>query len=46
MRLSCLAICDDDMAEPFQRFRPEHRERIEAHLAALGATPDGPVLEA
>ena len=44
--LSCLAICDDDMAEPFQRFRPEHREKVEAHLAALGATLDGPTMDA
>ncbi len=36
--LSCLAICDDFMAEPFQRFRPEHREQIENHLAQIGAT--------
>ena len=39
--LSCLAICDDFMAEPFQRFRPEHRERIESYLADLGATSQG-----
>lgn len=37
--LSCLAICEDCMAEPFQRFRPEHREKIETHLAELGANP-------
>jgi len=34
--LSCLAICDDYMAEPFQRFRPEHREKIQKHLADIG----------
>jgi len=33
--LSCLGICDDAMAEPFQRFRPAQREKIMAHLAAL-----------
>ncbi len=37
--LSCLAICDDFMAEPFQRFRPEHREQIEGYLAEIGAAP-------
>ncbi len=35
--LSCVGVCDDFMAEPFQRFRPEHRERIEGYLAELGA---------
>jgi 4-hydroxy-tetrahydrodipicolinate synthase len=39
--LSCLAICDDFMAEPFQRFRPEHRDRIEGYLAEFGATVQG-----
>ena len=39
--LNCLAICDDFMAEPFQRFRPEHREQIEGYLAKLGAAPQG-----
>ncbi len=34
--LSCVGVCDDYMAEPFQRFRPEHRERIEGYLAELG----------
>lgn len=37
--LSCLAICDDYMAEPFQRFRPEHREKIEGYLAEIGTVP-------
>jgi len=35
--LSCVGVCDDYMAEPFQRFRPEHREKIEGYLAELGA---------
>jgi 4-hydroxy-tetrahydrodipicolinate synthase len=39
--LNCLAICDDFMAEPFQRFRPEHREKIEGYLAEFGAAPQG-----
>ena len=34
--LSCLAICEDYMAEPFLRFRPEHREKIQKHLADIG----------
>jgi dihydrodipicolinate synthase/N-acetylneuraminate lyase len=34
--LSCLGICDDFMAEPFHRFRPEHRAIIQKHLAELG----------
>jgi 4-hydroxy-tetrahydrodipicolinate synthase len=36
--LSCLGICDDFMAEPFHRFRPEHRRQIETHLHELSAT--------
>jgi len=35
--LSCVGVCDDYMAEPFQRFRPEHREQIEGYLAEFGA---------
>lgn len=35
--LSCLGICDDFMAEPFHRFRPEHRAKIESYLVELGA---------
>jgi dihydrodipicolinate synthase/N-acetylneuraminate lyase len=34
--LSLLGICDDQMAEPFQRFRPAERELIRARLDALG----------
>jgi 4-hydroxy-tetrahydrodipicolinate synthase len=33
--LSLLGICDDQMAEPFQRFRPAEREIIRERLAAL-----------
>ncbi len=33
--LSCLGICDDAMAEPFQRFRGPQRERIERHVREL-----------
>jgi len=42
--LSCLGICDDAMAEPFQRFRPAERARIKAYLTELGATAGGPSL--
>ena len=41
--LSCLGICDDFMAEPFHRFRAEHREQIESHLADFGVSPDQPI---
>ncbi|MGQ9662069.1 MAG: dihydrodipicolinate synthase family protein [Kiritimatiellia bacterium] len=34
--LSCLGICDDFMAEPFHRFRPEHRVLIRQYLEELG----------
>ncbi|MCX7591364.1 MAG: dihydrodipicolinate synthase family protein [Kiritimatiellae bacterium] len=34
--LACLGICDDFMAEPFHRFRPEHREIVRRHLGELG----------
>ena len=37
--LSVLGICDDFMAAPFHRFRPEQRKQIAAHLAQLGARP-------
>jgi 4-hydroxy-tetrahydrodipicolinate synthase len=42
--LSCLGVCDDAMAEPFQRFRPAERAQIEAYLTELGATAGGPSL--
>ncbi len=32
--LSLLGICDDFMAEPFHRFRPEHRRLVREMLAA------------
>jgi 4-hydroxy-tetrahydrodipicolinate synthase len=34
--LSCLGICDDAMAEPFQRFRKQERELVKRALAELG----------
>ena len=34
--LSILGICDDFMAEPFQRFLPADRRRVETELADLG----------
>jgi 4-hydroxy-tetrahydrodipicolinate synthase len=34
--LSLLGICDDQMAEPFQRFREPEREMIRERLSALG----------
>jgi 4-hydroxy-tetrahydrodipicolinate synthase len=33
--LSCLGICDDVLAEPFQRFAAAERRRVEECLAAL-----------
>ena len=33
--LACLGICDDFMAEPFHRFRPEQRAQIQRHLEEL-----------
>lgn len=33
--LSCLGICDDYMADPFQRFRPEQRCRIQEYMHEL-----------
>ena len=35
--LSCRGICDDFMAEPFHRFRPEERSRVQAYLQGLTA---------
>ena len=34
--LSCIGICDDCPAEPFQRFDPPERRRVEAALRQLG----------
>jgi 4-hydroxy-tetrahydrodipicolinate synthase len=39
--LSCLGLCDDHMAEPFRRFAPPERQRIEAHLRDLGLSRQG-----
>jgi 4-hydroxy-tetrahydrodipicolinate synthase len=36
--LSCLGICDDAMAEPFQRFRTYEREQIQRYLEELERT--------
>jgi dihydrodipicolinate synthase/N-acetylneuraminate lyase len=43
--LSCLGVCDDFMAEPFQRFRSGQREQIQQHLADLGVSPANPALQ-
>lgn len=34
--LACLGICEDAMAEPFQRFRPREREQVQQVLRELG----------
>ena len=34
--LSCLGICEDAMAEPFQRFRPQQRDQVQRALRELG----------
>ena len=36
--LSCMGICSDFMAEPYQRFGPEERDVIRRHLKELGIT--------
>jgi 4-hydroxy-tetrahydrodipicolinate synthase len=43
--LSCLGICDDFMAEPFQRFAPREREQVASYLAEFGVTPERPALQ-
>jgi 4-hydroxy-tetrahydrodipicolinate synthase len=35
--LSCLGICEDAMAEPFQRFQPQQRDQVQRVLRELGA---------
>jgi dihydrodipicolinate synthase/N-acetylneuraminate lyase len=35
--LACRGICSDFMAEPFHRFRPEERARVQRHLPELTA---------
>jgi dihydrodipicolinate synthase/N-acetylneuraminate lyase len=37
--LSCLGICEDFMAEPFQRFAAAQREQVERYLSDLGVNP-------
>lgn len=37
--LSCLGICDDFMAEPFQRFGSPQREQVQKYLDDLGVSP-------
>ncbi len=37
--LSCLGVCDDFMAEPFQRFAEREREQVQKYLAELGVSP-------
>ncbi len=36
--LSCLGVCNDVMAEPFQRFRDEERQKVQRCLNELGIT--------
>lgn len=43
--LSCLGICDDFMAEPFQRFASPQREQVQKYLADLGVSPAQPTLQ-
>ncbi|HEY9509403.1 MAG TPA: dihydrodipicolinate synthase family protein, partial [Verrucomicrobiae bacterium] len=35
--LACLGVCDDFLAEPFRRFRPEERALVESRLQMLEA---------
>jgi 4-hydroxy-tetrahydrodipicolinate synthase len=44
--LACLGICDDFMAEPFQRFHDAQRKQIERYLAELGVSPANRALQA
>jgi dihydrodipicolinate synthase/N-acetylneuraminate lyase len=41
--LSCLGICSDVMAEPFKRFNPRERDRVEQHLRDLRITRESPL---
>jgi 4-hydroxy-tetrahydrodipicolinate synthase len=43
--LSCLGVCDDFMAEPFQRFAAPQREQVRKYLAELGVTPQRRALQ-
>ncbi len=38
--LSCLGVCDDFMAEPFQRFRVSQRDLVQRYLNELGVSPN------
>ncbi|HEU5124192.1 MAG TPA: dihydrodipicolinate synthase family protein [Verrucomicrobiae bacterium] len=38
--LACLGVCDDFLAEPFRRFRPEERALVESRLTELKAELD------
>ena len=38
--LSCMGICDDAMAEPFQRFDQPEREQIDRFIWQLGIKPE------
>ncbi|GAG13610.1 unnamed protein product, partial [marine sediment metagenome] len=37
--LSCLGICEDVLAEPFQRFESQEREQVRRVLAELNIAP-------
>jgi 4-hydroxy-tetrahydrodipicolinate synthase len=43
--LSCLGICDDFMAEPFQRFQAREREQVQKYLAELGVSSAQPTMQ-
>lgn len=43
--LSILGICDDVMAQPFQRFAMPQRELVEKYLADLNVSPDQRTLQ-
>jgi dihydrodipicolinate synthase/N-acetylneuraminate lyase len=42
--LSLLGVCDDFMAEPFQRFQASQREQVQKYLAELGVSASRPTL--
>ncbi len=43
--LSCLGICDDFMAEPFQRFHAAERAQVKRYLDELGVSSGKPTLQ-
>ena len=43
--LSCLGICDDFMAEPFQRFHAAQRAQVQRYLNELGVSAERPTLQ-